>query len=138
MKRHEARFPGIVGFKSVSVDAERPGGLDELIAELKSRRDWVEQEEEQYRNGRWPLGVLAHRHGLDVIEVAAGLASQGLPLKVAVGNKAEREAAARAVRENTRKGCVLDLLAFWMAWRLQALDAIMSACGTIPPNPKRD
>ena len=127
----EARFPTFQGIRRVRVDVEQPGGLDELIAELKAHHDWLEQEQEQYRNGPWPLGMLAHRTGLDVIEVAAGLASQGDLLKVAIGNEPEREAAARAVRENARQGCVLDLLAFWTAWRLQALDAIAATCGPI-------
>lgn len=131
MQRHESRFPEISGFRRISVDAERPGGLDELIAELKARHEWFEHEQEQYRNNPWPLGVLAHRLGVDTIEVAGSLESQGIALKVAIGNEPERKAAARAVRDNARKGCVLDLLAFWTAWRLQALDAIAATCGPI-------
>jgi hypothetical protein len=131
LQHYEARFPTVQGFRRVPVDVERPDGLDSVIAELKARRDWIEQEQEQYRNGPWPLGILAHRLGLDVIEVADGLAAQGIPLKVAMGNEPEREAAARAVRENARKGCALDLLAFWTAWRLRALDAIIATCGPI-------
>lgn len=131
MQRYESRFPEIFGFRMVSVDVERPSGLDEIIAELKARKDWFEREEEQYRNGPWPLGVLAHRLGLDTIEVAGGLATQGIPLKVAIGNEPEREVAARAVRDNARKGCVLDLLAFWTGWRLQALEVIAATCGPI-------
>jgi hypothetical protein len=131
LQRHEVRFPEVQGFRSLPVDVERPGGLDELLAELKARRDWFEEEQEKYRNGPWPLGVLAHRLGLDTIEGSGGLASQGIPRKVAIGNELEREAASGAIRENGRKGCVLDLLAFWTAWRLPALDAIASTCGPI-------
>src|SRR5262249_13952898 len=125
------RFPEIQGFRRVPVDVARPGGLDEFTAELKARHDWFKEEQEKYRNGPWPLGVLAHRLGLDTIEGAGGLAAQGIPLKVAIGNEPEREAAARAVRENGKKGCVLDLLAFWTAGQLQALDAIVATCGPI-------
>ena len=121
MKNHEARFPEIMGFRSVSINVEQPGGLDEFIQELKATHDWFEEEQEKYHNGPWPIGVLAHRLGLDTIEVAGGLASQGQSLKVAIGNEPEREAAAAMVRANERKGCVLDLLAFWTAWRLSAL-----------------
>jgi hypothetical protein len=131
LEHFETRFPTIEGFRRVSVDAKQPGGLDELIAQLKARRDWFEQEQEQYRNGPWSLGLLAHRLGLDVIDVADGLASQGIPLKVAMGDVPERQQAARAVRENERKGCVLDLLAFWTAWRFQALDVITQTCGRV-------
>jgi cellulose synthase operon protein C len=131
MQRHQARFPTADGFRSVPMDVGQPGGLDGLMQELKARHDWIEQEQEQYRNGPWPLGMLAHRAGVDVIDAASGLASKGIRLKVAIGNEFERNAAAAAIRENARKGCVLDLLGFWTAWRLQALDAIVATCGPI-------
>jgi predicted Zn-dependent protease len=131
MEHHEARFPEIFGFRRVPVDVEQPGGLDTLLAELKGRQDWIKEEQDKYLNSPWPIGVLAHRVGLDTIEVAAGLASQGLTLKVALGKQSERAAATAAVLENDRKGCVLDLLAFWTAWRLESLDPIDETCGAV-------
>jgi cellulose synthase operon protein C len=131
MERHEKRFPQIFGFRSIEFDPESPDGLDELIGELKARREWIEGEQERYVKGPWPLGILAHRLGLDVIEVAYGLASQGTKLKVALGNVAERNTARAAIKANQQAGCVLDLLAFWTAWKLQALDTIASVCGPI-------
>jgi PIN domain associated with the TPR-GreAB-C-PIN system len=106
-------------------------GLDRFIAELKERSDWLEVEYESYSNGPWPIEVLAHRIGLDCIDAAAGLASHKRLLKVAIGNVPEREAATAAVRANGRKGCVLDLLSFWTAWRLNALSIIVETCGPI-------
>lgn len=131
MEHYERRFPEIFEVRKVSIDVERPDGLNELIAELKQRHDWVKQEQETYTNGPWPLAMLAHRIGVDTIEVAAGLASQGVPLKVAIGNEPERNAAAVAIRENGKNGCTLDLLAFWTGWRLNALEAIELTCGRI-------
>lgn len=131
MESYEERFPQIFGIRKLTVEPENPEGLNELIAELKARREWIESEQERYLNGPWPLGILAHRVGLDVIEVAHGLASQGLKLKVARGNEAERNAATAAINDNRRTGCVLDLLAFWTAWKLQALDTVASLCGPI-------
>lgn len=131
MEHHETRFPEITGFKRISVDVEQPGGLDGLIKQIKARHDWILEEETQYLNGPMPLGVLAHRVGMDTIEVAGGLAGHGVKLKVAAGNLGEREAAALAVRVNARQGCVLDLLAFWTAWRLEALQAMRATCGSI-------
>jgi cellulose synthase operon protein C len=131
LEHHETRFPTVQGFRKVPVDFEKPGGLDEMIAELKARHDWYEREQEQYRSGPWPLGVLAYRLGLDVIDAAASLTSKGIPLKVAMGAESEREEAARAVRKNSQKGCVLDLQTFWTAWRLQALDTVAATCGPI-------
>lgn len=131
MTHHEERFPDIVGFKRISVDTEQPGGLDELIAQIRARHEWIQEEESQYQNGHVPLGLLAHRVGNDTIEVAAGLVAHGATLKVATGNLEEREAAIGAVRGNSGRGCVLDLLAFWTLWRLDALDAVRSTCGPI-------
>jgi tetratricopeptide (TPR) repeat protein len=131
LENHQTRFPEIQGFRKISVDVEQPGGLDEMIAELKARHDWIQEEQERYRNSVLPLAALAHRVGHDVIETAGGLASQGLMLKVAAGNEQERLAAVAAIRANAENGCILDLLAFWTSWRLQALDAIVNTCGTI-------
>lgn len=109
----------------------RPDGLDPLIEEIKARREWFEKEQEQYSNGAWPLGVFAHRLGLDTIDAAGWLASRGLTLKVALGDAVERQSADRLVRENRGKGCVLDLLSFWTAWQLNALDAVRNVGGPI-------
>jgi cellulose synthase operon protein C len=59
------------------------------------------------------------------------LASKGIPLKVAIGDEPERDAAEQAIWENARKGCVLDLLAFRTASQLRALDTIAATCGRI-------
>ena len=127
----ERRFPHLQGFRSISVAPGQEGGLDELLASLKSRRDWCDEQQKQYLNGPWPLGLLAESLGVDTIDVAHGLASQGAALKVATGGEAERHMAARAIRRNSKRGCVLDLLAFWTAWKLGALPVVLSTCGTV-------
>ncbi len=131
MANYETRFPDQQGFRSIPVALGEPGGLDGVIAVIKARHDWVNQEQEQYIAGPWPLGLLGLRLGLDSIEVAEGLASQGVRLKVAVGNLSERQAAIQAIRENRQKGCVLDLLSFWIAWKLGILDTVVAICGPI-------
>jgi len=75
--------------------------------------------------------VLAHRLQKDTIEVAAGLAKQSIPLKVAHGRAEKRNEAFRAVLQNARKGCVLDLWTLWTAWRLRALEVVAAICGPI-------
>jgi len=129
MKRHEMRFPTVQGFRLVNVDD--PNGLDWLIAELKAHRERGDEEQELYRHGSLPIGVYAHRVGLDMIDAAGALAAHGVPLKVALGNQPERNAAAFALQQNAGKGCILDLLAFWTAWRLGSLDAITAICGPV-------
>jgi tetratricopeptide (TPR) repeat protein len=130
-EHYEKRFPEIFGIRRMRVEPTRPDGLNQFIEELKAHRESLEQEQEHYLRQNWPLGVLAHRLGHDTIEVAPGLARQGIPLKVAVGNSKAREEAAHMVQENARKGCVLDLLALWTTWRLQALEVVAEICGPI-------
>jgi len=117
--------------RRVTVNFTEAGGLDEFKAQLIDRQEWIKQEQDQYENGPLSIGALAHRVGLDSIEVAAGLAAQGVKLKVARGTAEDREAAAELLVRNETKGCVLDLLTFWNAWRLGAVDAITKACGRI-------
>ncbi|AEG48415.1 Tetratricopeptide TPR_1 repeat-containing protein [Sphingobium chlorophenolicum L-1] len=131
LANYETRFPEVFGFKSFSIDPESPNGLDELIAQLKDRHDWVLAEQEQYFASGMPIDMLAARLGCDTIDVAGGLAEQGIRLKVAEGTEPERLASAEAIQANAKRGCVLDLNAFWSAWRLGALDDVAATCGVV-------
>ena len=64
MKNDEARFPEIMGFRSVSINVEQPGGLDEFIQELKATHDWFEEEQEKYHTGPGQLASLLIGLGL--------------------------------------------------------------------------
>ena len=131
MQHHETRFPEIFGFRKVQMDFEQPGGLDDFVGQLKARQEWIQEEEGQYLHGVMPLCGLAHRLGMDTVEVGAGLVSRGHRLKVASGNIEVRKAAMQKVRLNRLGGCVLDLFSFWTAWRLGALYVVNSTCGQI-------
>ncbi|USI73921.1 tetratricopeptide repeat protein [Sphingomonas morindae] len=131
LANYEERFPDVFGLRSMTVDPESPNGLDEVIAELKERRDWVLAEQERHLASGMPIDLLAARLHMDTIDVAAGLAEQGVPLKVAAGTEPEREAAQAAILANGRRGCVLDLLSFWTAWRLGVLNVVAEICGPI-------
>lgn len=131
LENYEKRFPTIFGVKQVRVDVGKEGGLDHIIAELRARRDYVAEEEERYLKGPWPLEAFAKRVGVDPIEAAAGLPTHGRKLKVALGSIGERDLAMRAIAQNQRQGCVLDLVTFWRAHRLQALPVLVDTCGPI-------
>ena len=131
LAKYEERFPDVFGLRSMPIDPESPNGLNEVIAELKDRRDWVLAEQERHVASGMPIDLLATRLHMDTIDVAAGLAEQGVPLKVAAGTEPEREAAQAAIRANERRGCVLDLLSFWTAWRLGVLDVAAEICGPV-------
>jgi Flp pilus assembly protein TadD len=87
---HEARFPDVPAFRSISVDVSSSEGLAPLLEQLKARYDFAAQEQDTYQNGPWPLAIFAHRVGCDTIEAGDGLAAQGLQMKVAFGSEAER------------------------------------------------
>jgi tetratricopeptide (TPR) repeat protein len=131
LEHFEKRFPGVQGFKSIQVNDESPDGFEELRDQLRARKEWIAEEESQYVNGPMPIAGLAFRVGMDAIEAAAGLASNGVALKTAMGRTDERQAAADLIDANTRKGCVFDLLTFWTAWRIGALDTVREVCGPI-------
>jgi cellulose synthase operon protein C len=63
IRQHERRFPQIQGFRRISIDVERPGGLDDMLSELKSRHDWFGREQDQYQNG--PCHSVCLRIGWD-------------------------------------------------------------------------
>jgi tetratricopeptide (TPR) repeat protein len=130
-QNHEARFPSIIAIRSIPVDVSTPEGLAPLLDELKAKHDWVEQEQESYLKGPWPLALLAHRTSCDTIDVAEGLAAQDLRLKVAAGTQAERSNALVNIMSNGTSGCVLDLHSYWTCWRLAALGTIMEICGNV-------
>jgi cellulose synthase operon protein C len=124
LAKYEERFPTIFGFRSFSVDPSARNGLDAIIAQLKERHDFVTEETLSYVNGDIPLGVLAHRVGVDVIDAAAGVAESGNKVKVCAGNEEERLMAFGWIRRNRNTGCILDPLAFycigWANWILSS------------------
>ena len=127
----EARFPHLRSFQTVSFS---PGG-DELIehikVQLKERHEGLRQSIDFYSHNDCPLGVLAEGLGVDTIETAIALVTAGGQLKVALGSLLERSEAHKAISDNERKGCVLDLLALWTAWKLKALPAIEAIAGVV-------
>lgn len=131
MERYEERFPDSPAIKRVNVDVDAPGGLDELLGLMKDINERKTRAVEIYRDGPLPLPLLASAVGVDTIDASGGLAAQGISLKVAVGMADERGRARRAIEQNHRKGCVLDLLALWTVWQLKSLKVIVAECGPV-------
>lgn len=131
LENYEKRFPTIFGVKQVPVEIGKEGGLDHMIAELQARRDYIAEEEERYFKGSWPLEAFAKRVDADPIDAAASLGAHGRKLKVAVGSAEERAAVLGAIAQNQKQGCILDLITFWMAHRLQAFAVLVDTCGPV-------
>jgi hypothetical protein len=131
LQNYETRFPTIFGVKQVAVDPAVEGGLNNIIAELQTRRDFIAEQAERYSNGLWTLEAFAKQVGVDPLDAAAGLVANGRKLKVAIGTVDERDYASQSIKDNGRRGCVLDLATFWTAHRLRVLDALKDTCGLI-------
>jgi tetratricopeptide (TPR) repeat protein len=131
MEEHDKRFPTINGFQRVKIAPDQPDGLEEFKETLKAIRTYNDEQVALWKTSALPLAWLAHQLGTDEIDLASGLAGDGVKLKVALGRHDERDIATAAIKANGVKGCVLDLLAFWTAWRLKSLEAIAALCGPI-------
>src|SRR3546814_20868505 len=44
MENYETRFPTVFWIKQIAFDPEKEGGLDQILEELKARREWVAAE----------------------------------------------------------------------------------------------
>jgi hypothetical protein len=121
----------VAGFQRVELINENEELSDEFISKVRGRYDWIAQKIEEYKNGIWPLGILAHQTGTDTIEVSEGLVQLGEKIKVTTGNLEERADAIECIEANAQSGCVLDLYTFWTAYRLQILENIERTCGQI-------
>ncbi|MEQ8824262.1 MAG: tetratricopeptide repeat protein [Filomicrobium sp.] len=131
MNNSETRFPGGAVFKKVEVDTEKPTQTPALVEQLSKQHEASEVERQAYLAGRVPLALYAAKLGADALDVATAHEAEGHPLKVAIGNGEERDAAHQAITENDGAGCVLDLWTFWNAWRLELLDVVTATCGKI-------
>lgn len=131
LANHQHRFPEVNGFRRFDVDPERPDAFQDVIDKLKERSAWFDEERRSYQEGQGSLGMLAHRLGVDTIEAAGTVVAAGQTLKVSDGGIDQRNAASRAVVTNGRRGCVLDLLCFWTAWDLGAVDTVTATCGPV-------
>lgn len=131
LEHHGDRFPDVAGFKRVTFNPDDPNPFESVTELAKSRREWIDEEQERWSKTAQPLALFARRMGADVIEVAQSVVQSGYKLKVADGNEPERALALQAIAANYKAGCTLDLLTFWTAWRLKSLDTIVAMCGKI-------
>ncbi len=136
IENFQARFPGSSGFRRIVLGPEAEDTIAAVRAEAKARQEWIDQEQRGYLEGSMPLALLAYRVGADVTEAAGGIAASGEKIKVALGSDAEVALAKKELAANGLKGLTLDLLTFWTAWRIKALDALTATFGPIhvPPS----
>lgn len=131
LEHFQTRFPTIGGFRRIVLGPNPEDMIDALREEAKAKAEWAEREQRQYLSGTMPLGVLAHRVGADVIETAAGVVAAGNKLKVASGSDQDVNRAVDEIRTRWGRGCTMDLLSFWTAFKIGALETIRDAYGSI-------
>lgn len=131
LENYEHRFPGENGFKKVSVALDQPGGLDEIVRVVKARSEHVERERQRYRKEGWPVALFAQRIGAGIVDVLEGLSTEGEGVRVSNGSDQERRDADLAISSRRSRGGVLDITAFWNAWRLGVMPTVKSVLGAI-------
>lgn len=132
LRRFEEQFPGINGFKSVSIDPSHEGGLDEMKAILQQRAEYAQRKADEYGTGKYPLVVLAHVLGIDVISAFAGIYNEcGIGLQVSSCREDDQGAAAAALKQARRSGIIADPVACYLIRRLGLEHAVERAFGKI-------
>lgn len=132
LRRFEEQFPGIAGFKSVSFDPAREDGLEEMKAVLQHRAEYAQLKADEYSEGKYPLVVLAHHLGIDVISAFVGLFHEcGVRPKVSSCSREDQGKAEVALARAHRKGIIADAVACYLIRRLGIERVVEKAFGKI-------
>ena len=115
----------------MQVEFEKPGGLDEMKGIVAARSRHVTEQAKQYEMGHTFLGGLALATGVDPVEAMLGLSEVGVAFRVANGFHEEREAAFKAIKDNTKNGCFVDGPTFHIVRRLALEGVVTAVCGPI-------
>src|SRR5260370_9685214 len=69
--------------------------------------------------------------GLDPVDYFVGFVSTGRSIHVCIGTHEERQLAFTAIRDNARRGCVVDAITLHIIRRLDLGDVVQFLCGPI-------
>ena len=127
------RFPEARGFAAVTmVDDD----LEPALEQVRRHSAMAREQADVYLRNPIPLVMASgHRPG-GVVAFAQYLGSIGEQVRVCTGGSEEREEALTFIRENDRRGAVIDAFTAWHAAALGVLPAITERVGeiAIPPN----
>jgi tetratricopeptide (TPR) repeat protein len=126
----QMRFPEAPGLERVLI-RPGPGGLAPVLDRVRGKHDATEQVARLYDAGNFPIAVASRMLGLDPVETLVGFISTGHRIHVCVGTHEERQFALSSIRDNGRKGCVVDALTLHILRRVGLADVVRSICGPI-------
>lgn len=132
MVRHRERFPNQQGFWSFQLGrgSTPEEVLAPLISQLKERRAWCEEVEEQYRTGAMPLAMMGGFLGAHAIDVWSELANpERPPVLTCHGTHQERDLA-RSILDR-HDGVVLDPVTLTHIVSLDVADPLIAAAGPL-------
>jgi hypothetical protein len=131
LENFQRMFPDSDGLERVTIDPDKNEGLGEIVERLKQRNQAIEAVFATYDAGLVPIACLAHSLGKKTVDTFLNLIQSGRNIRVCEGTQAERNIAVAAIRDNDRKGCVLDPIALHLVRRLGLEDAVTAVCGPI-------
>lgn len=132
LTRFEERFPETSGFKSVSVNFEADGGLDEMKAMLKQRADYAQGKAKEYHDGSYPIYILGYHLGIDPIDALLALKAEcGFSPKVSSCSRADQDRASAALIQARKFGIIADASACYLIRRLELEKTIEEEFGPI-------
>lgn len=130
--RFQDRFPNSGAMFQLSVDTEAEDPFVEMKQMVRRMSERDEELLNVYRDNPIPLVWLAGVLGKDEIECSIGLpAEMGIPFRVCQGTREERDAAFSVIKNNGRRGVIVDATSAVMIKRLDVQKAVEAVCGPI-------
>jgi hypothetical protein len=126
----QTRFPEARGLERFLIRLG-PDGLAPVFDRVRDRHDATEQVASLYDAGNLPIAAASKMLGLDPVETFVGFMSTVHRIHVCAGTHEERQLALSSIRENGRKGCVIDAITLHIIRRLGLADVVGSICGPI-------
>lgn len=131
MDNFQRRFPENEGLERVEIDTATAAGMGEIIERLRQRHEAIESAFRTYESGFIPIACTAKSLGKSTVETFIAITASNRNIRVCEGTKQERDAAFAAIRENAKRGCVLDPISLHIVRRLQLESAVEAVCGPI-------
>jgi tetratricopeptide (TPR) repeat protein len=120
LRRFEVQFPDAAGFKSVTIETNQDGGLDEMKALLQQRAEYAQQKSKEYKDGSYPLPILGFHLGIDPIDAFLGLWREcNVSPKVSSCSHVDQDNADSALKKARDSGIIADAVACYLLRRLE-------------------
>lgn len=124
-------FPTDDRLHRITIDRNDPSSIGQITDGARNRSDAIRLVFDSYASSPIPIVIAAQVLGSDPVDTFLGLIELGYTVRVCDGNKPERTAAFVAIRQNERRGCVVDAITLNLIRRLRLEEAVLKTCGSI-------